>query len=177
MLRSMEFLLPLLGGAVGAAIINGVVGYLRLKADRSDADSKWKREQQEAHETWTRNKKEEAYTEFLGEVQTFIHRFGRYNHEHGTPVKDVLEASGVVKNHRLLLLASPEVRAAQRDIGVEINKARAILSRPMPPRPKDPALAELSKAFHVKRDAFLAAAQRDLGLLMTAELDKSVNSQ
>ncbi|MDF2052014.1 hypothetical protein [Arthrobacter sp. Cr_A7] len=163
----MEFLWPLLGGAVGAAIINGIVGYLRLRADRRDADSKWKREQDQAHESWIRDKKTEAYTEFLEEVQAFIHQFSRYNNEHGTTVQQVLAASGVVKNHRLLLLASSEVRMAQRALGMEINRSRRILSQPQPPQPRDPILAELSHQFHGKRDALLAAAQRDLGITET----------
>ncbi|XAS74075.1 hypothetical protein VUN82_09700 [Micrococcaceae bacterium Sec5.1] len=167
----MDFLFPLLGGAVGAAVINGIVGYLRLKADRSDAESKWTRDRKDAHESWVRTKKEEAYTEFLEDVQTFIHRYSRYNNEHGSTVKEVLAASGVVKNHRLLLLASTEVRAAQKSLGMEINKARRILSQPHPPRPKDPVLYELSKSFHEKRDALLAAAQRDLGLAESKDID------
>jgi hypothetical protein len=120
----MDFLFPLLGGAVGAAVINGIVGYLRLKADRKDAASQWQREQEHPHESWVRDKKQEAYTEFLEEVQTFIHRFSKYNNERGTTVAEVLSASGIVKNHRLLLLASSEVRTAQKAIGLEINRAR-----------------------------------------------------
>jgi hypothetical protein len=144
----MEFLLPLVGGAVGAAIINSIVGYLRLRADRSDAASRWQKEQERDRAAWIRAEKQAAYSEFLEEVQTFIHHFGRYNNEDGTTPAQVLSASSTVKNHRLLIAASTEVRTAQRDLGMAINRSRMALSGQPPVPPRSQEVGMLSIELH-----------------------------
>lgn len=50
----MEFWLPLLGGAAGAAIINGLIALYKLRRDKNDEHSQWLRNQQLA-----------AYVDFL----------------------------------------------------------------------------------------------------------------
>lgn len=42
----MEFLLPLLGGAVGAAVIYGLFAYLKTRQDRRVEHEQWLRGQQ-----------------------------------------------------------------------------------------------------------------------------------
>jgi hypothetical protein len=56
----MEFLLPLLGGALGAALINGIVAVYKLKRDRLTE-----------HDQWLRDAKLEAYSDFLAAVSPF----------------------------------------------------------------------------------------------------------
>jgi hypothetical protein len=50
----MEFLLPLLGGALGAAFINGAIAVYKLKRDKNDE-----------HSQWLRNQKLTSYVEYL----------------------------------------------------------------------------------------------------------------
>ncbi|WP_457950428.1 hypothetical protein ACTAQI_07550 [Pseudarthrobacter sp. alpha12b] len=53
----MEFLLPLLGGALGAALINGIIALYKLNRDKSDE-----------HDKWLRDNKQEAYARFISAV-------------------------------------------------------------------------------------------------------------
>lgn len=53
----MEFLLPLLGGALGAAIINGIFAYLKSRHDKLTE-----------REIWLRGMKQQAYTKFVSAV-------------------------------------------------------------------------------------------------------------
>lgn len=162
--KRMDFWIPLAGGAVGAAIINSIVGYLRLRAERNDAASRWRKEQERDRDVWTRDQKQSAYSEFLEEIQNFIHHFGRYNNEPGTTAAQVLAASNVVKNHRLLLVASTKVRAAQRELGMTISKTRMALSGEQMEPPRSEVLLILGIELHQTRDHFIAAAQDDLGI-------------
>lgn len=52
-----NFLTPLLGGALGAAFINGLVALYKLNRDNADE-----------HEKWMRDNKQEAYARFISAV-------------------------------------------------------------------------------------------------------------
>lgn len=62
----MEFLLPLLGGALGAALINGVLAVYKL---RHDVDLE--------HRQWSRNQRQETYFAFLSAVTDAKSAFDR----------------------------------------------------------------------------------------------------
>lgn len=57
----MDFWIPLLGGALGAAIINGVFVFLKLRHDKLTE-----------HEIWLRGTKQQAYTKFVSAVTAAV---------------------------------------------------------------------------------------------------------
>jgi hypothetical protein len=96
----MEFLLPLLGGALGAAVINGVLALYKLKKDKSDE-----------HWQWLRNQRLDAYATFLEATDKVQRSFIDYKNERKTSedVHVLIEAFSV---QRLLLLGSSETAEA-----------------------------------------------------------------
>lgn len=59
----MEFWIPLLGGALGAAVINGILALYKLRRDK-----------EEEYKQWTRNEKLKTYTEFLSDLNPLSKR-------------------------------------------------------------------------------------------------------
>ncbi|GAT87073.1 hypothetical protein CVCC1112_1732 [Paenarthrobacter nicotinovorans] len=101
----MEFLIPLLGGALGAALVNGVLALYKIKRDR-----------QTDHDQWLRNAKLEAYTEFLAAVSPFkrSRALRQADDEH--------YGSLYVAIYRLQILGSADVIEASQKAKISVDK-------------------------------------------------------
>lgn len=88
--------LSLIGGAAGAAIINGAFGIKKLKADRRDE-----------HQRWLRDKKQEAYVEFL-EGSRVVLNLAFQDVSDGN-LSQLNDAADAVKGSPIRLLAPREV--------------------------------------------------------------------
>lgn len=99
---SMDFqiwvvpILSLIGGAAGAAIINGAFGIKKLKADRRDE-----------HQRWLRDKKQEAYVEFF-ETSRVVLNLAFQDVSEGNE-SQLSDAADAVKGSPIRLLAPTEV--------------------------------------------------------------------
>lgn len=89
-------ILSLIGGAAGAAIINGAFGIKKLKADRRDE-----------HQRWLRDKKQEAYVEFF-ETSRVVLNLVFQDVSEGNRLQ-LSEAVDSVKGSPIRLLAPKEV--------------------------------------------------------------------
>lgn len=152
--ESIKLLFTALGGAAFGAIITGL--FTSFNAWRTDVRDTTK---------WHRNQKMDAYVDFLEDIQKFIHAFSRYHEQGPVYLKDAKQAGKSMRNEKLLVVASTEVRQAQRELGVAVAVARSFLDR-IPPTATgpDPRLWHLSHELATKRDAFLMAIQQDLKL-------------
>lgn len=83
----MEWLI-FLGGAAVAAVINLGFNVAKLvidrrdergrwDRDRRDEQVRWEREQMREHQRWLRNQKEQAYVQFLGDLNGALARLGQ----------------------------------------------------------------------------------------------------
>jgi hypothetical protein len=90
-------LLSLVGGAAGAAIINGAFGIKKLKADRRDE-----------HQRWLRDKKQEAYVEFFETSRVVLNRAFQDVPE-GNDQSQLSDAADAVKGSPIRLLAPREI--------------------------------------------------------------------
>lgn len=107
----MEFLLPLLGGALGAAAINGVVALYKL---RHDVDLE--------HRQWSRNQRQETYFAFLSAVTDAKAAFDRAYYDKATgkevSFSECDTAMAVVQKQRpeIFLVAPPFVVTGASDM-------------------------------------------------------------
>ncbi|MEZ2389066.1 hypothetical protein AB6813_05850 [bacterium RCC_150] len=98
----MDFWIPLLGGALGAALINGILALHKLRRDRLNE-----------HEQWLRNEKIETYSQYLE-----IIRLGDLTLEHAivgaVSLDQVLASKDHIGGHRLRLISPKAVREATK---------------------------------------------------------------
>lgn len=89
-------ILSLVGGAAGAAIINGAFGIKKLKEDRRDE-----------HQRWLRDKKQEAYVDFFETSRVVLNlAFHDVSQSNQSQIND---AANAVKGSPIRLLAPTEV--------------------------------------------------------------------
>ncbi|MFE4541534.1 hypothetical protein [Arthrobacter sp. NPDC056727] len=152
--ETLKFILTLLGGATFGAIIAGLFAVFNA----------WRMSVRETQK-WHREQKMDAYVNFLEDVQRFIHAFARFHSLGPVILKDAKEAGKTIRNEKLLVVASAEVRQAQRELGLAVVRAREYLDRFSTTDVRDePRLTHLSTEMAKKRDAFLVAIQNDLKL-------------
>ncbi|MBT2530967.1 hypothetical protein J7E83_02290 [Arthrobacter sp. ISL-48] len=89
-------LFALLGGAVGAAVINGFFGFKKQKSDRN-----------EEHARWLRDKKQESYVEFFETSRVVLNLV--YHTESEKNRSRLTDAADVVKGSPIRLLAPREI--------------------------------------------------------------------
>ncbi len=103
----MEFLLPLLGGALGAAVINGVVAFYKLRRDASVE-----------HEQWLRDRQVTAYADLIDSTKAatlwassaYKIESEEIRHEEG------LAITALLKNGHLVMLAPDATLKAADDM-------------------------------------------------------------
>jgi hypothetical protein len=103
----MEFLLPLLGGALGAALINGVFAFFKSKHDK-----------RAEHDQWLRDKQVTAYAELIDSVKAatlwandaYKIESDQTRHDEG------LKVMGSLKSGHLVMLAPDATLKAADDM-------------------------------------------------------------
>ncbi len=94
----MEFWIPLVGSALGGALVTSIFGFWK---DRRDKKSE--------HERWLRNEKVETYSRFLENAQRGDIMMQRVISGIEDMAKAV-ESDHFYQNHRLKIIGSPAVR-------------------------------------------------------------------
>jgi hypothetical protein len=145
----MEFLLPLLGGALGAAVINGVLALYKLRKDKSDE-----------HWQWLRNQRLDAYVAFLETNDNVQRSFHDLKHQRKTP-EDIYTLIEEMSVQRLQLLGSSETTAAYARVGDAMIRFAEIFD-PIPPELAKLPAAE--KTYTAAITALRAAMMEDLRL-------------
>lgn len=145
----MEFLLPLLGGAFGAAVINGILALYKLGKDKSDE-----------HWQWLRNQRLDAYVRFLETTDKLQRTFHELKHQRKTP-EDIYTLIEEMSVQRIQLLGSSATTSACERVG-DTMIAFAKIFDPIPPELDKVPAAE--KANSAAITALRAAMICDLGL-------------
>lgn len=152
----MEFLLPLLGGALGAAIINGILALYKLKKDKSDE-----------HWQWLRNQRLDAYVAFLETNDNVQRAFHDLKHQRKTP-EDIYMLIEEISVQRLQLLGSSETVAAYERVGDAMTGFARIFV-PVPP--------ELAKMPAAEKTYLEAIAALRAAMMDDLRLDKPVTGR
>ncbi|MEW1821750.1 hypothetical protein AB0323_13340 [Arthrobacter sp. NPDC080031] len=100
----MDFWIPLLGGALGAALINGIVALYKLKRDR-----------QVEHSQWLRDAKQEAYANFFRGADAQFNKVNQWVTGR-SPEAAANPDELAVQRAMVKLIGSPEVRRLAREI-------------------------------------------------------------
>lgn len=92
-----QFVLPLVGSALGGALVTGFFGWRKRHWDREDE-----------HARWLRDKKQEAYADFLSELEKIYLTAARLDLQADvTPIEDLMMKSSLGP---IVLLASEPLR-------------------------------------------------------------------
>ena len=147
----MEFLLPLLGGALGAALINGVVAFYKLRRDASVE-----------HEQWLRDRQEIAYADLIDSTKAatlwassaYKIESEEARHEEGLAIMALL------KSGRLVMLApDATLRAADDMITSLYDLVQEVSTHGYPTG--SPQFRALFDGFGAKQSIFNGRCRRD----------------
>ncbi|SDL90378.1 hypothetical protein SAMN04487916_11756 [Arthrobacter sp. ov407] len=157
----LNFLWPLLGGAVGAAIVNSAFGFF-----------KHGREAALEQEQWRRNQRQTGYTDFLRALAEFESAMGRTRdfviegEESAKAISDTINAY-YLANSGLHMLAPPRLIVASSEIKTrtdECMKALLWVMREGESEAED-AWDTASRALTRATTDFVILARHDLGML------------
>lgn len=165
----MDFLIPLLGGALGAALINGVFGLYKI---RRDAETE--------HVQWRRDQRQSEYTKFLTNLFNVKHhleavwddrKYPQNEDDKADPWVEILENVTVLMQQRhVLFLISPQpVLAFANDVTGSLDALLQIAARTkLNPKTDElkAAWAETNARLETAIDGFIGIAKLDLGLLI-----------
>jgi hypothetical protein len=147
----MEFLLPLLGGALGAALINGLFAFFKMKHDKLTEHDQWLRGQQVA-----------AYADLIDSVkEARLWVASAYKIEDWKTRNDEgLAVMGTLKSGSLVLVAPPATLTAADDmINSLYDFAEAVSLHGY--ASSTPQFAALSENFQEKQRKFNARCRID----------------
>lgn len=164
----MEFLIPLIGSAFGAALINGFFGIYKIRRDVESEHVQWRRDQRQAE-----------YTKFLNnvfKVQEPLEavwaddKYPDPQDGDSDPWVGILDAMSVVNNQRdaLFLIAPQAVLEISIDVTKELNELAKIAAvTKLNPKTNElrAAWTKTHSRLEHSRTGFLILARRDLGLL------------
>ncbi|MCZ9882021.1 hypothetical protein [Arthrobacter sp. B2a2-09] len=145
----MDFWIPLLGGALGAALINGILALYKLRRDR-----------EVEHDQWLRNEKRDVYQEYL-KSGNYLSRFVSLVPERWHLMKDDM------KMHVKILLSDDidffvpkHLDAPLRAFGAAVTNAFAYEERTTEGLTREQAREDFEEAYQILRKAM----RKDLGI-------------
>lgn len=144
-------LLSLVGGAAGAAVINGWFGLHKLKADKDTE-----------HATWRRNEKRSAYVDFLVECEAVAsqYRILTLNHDE---VMDETDLDAVSSHYwRIQIMAPGKIAAEADNMMLALTLARDCVA--MRSHDYDEEYMQRMGTYDQARLEFCSLVSTDLGL-------------
>lgn len=142
----MDFWIPLLGGALGAALVNGIVAMYKLRRDR-----------EVEHEQWLRDQKLELYANFL-DAYTELYKQIKLARSAGSMPPNFDSFISQASPTRISLVAPDEIARMANDIYQQL--LWLVLTLSLKPAPAN--VAEDERKYGEKSRVFESAAINDM---------------